>query len=664
MKKLIILFLVATLAACEDGTIWFGYQEYRDNFLIALQSDALSLDHKFSKSKNQDTLKISQKYTPDILENLPKGIAMQWKISEKATLKVGGKPLTKKDKIPFIQKKNTQVFTQVLSVFSEEGKERKYPVKITVQKIKFPLFVAGFAAGKFQEKDIVPKIKNMQKGYTLKTFDKISAPAVAKISADKKSIVFLKIGKFRADFTLQHAKFKDIKITNADFEISQKLAAEVLTFQKIAKTNQTQITTDEIYKNIQGNKKGYRLKKIVFSDPSDATVTGNAPNFQINLKKKQGIYFATITLENPIKLDAVIQKAAFQYIEKITWDREYSEDATIEDAIETKKQDFVLVGRVGSSPNYTPVLFKMNKRGDLLEQRRYAIKGRATKIIQTQDGGYFIFILRSAGVPAIIKINKSGDLVWLVRLSTNMFCHQMIKKPDGYLLVGPEARELSHSGGTLPNENFGTGNFVILKIDENARTVSKKVVPKITPSETMRVQYTPDGNFIAFSKNASGKNIVMKLDSQARQLWEKKVAITPKRIEITSAMQKSDGSYVLIAENANFSMFRKDEKAALIRLDANGNKLSENIFKVGRSLTMNFAQDGDHFVLLIPDRFSTKKFILRKFNADTNLLWERNIKSTDGRFIQDMFVVKDGYLFAGTFKRKLWMMKLDKNGEL
>ena len=117
-----------------------------------------------------------------------------------------------------------------------------------------------------------------------------------------------KTGRFTVDIILENPNYFDVAIKTATVN------ATLPTFAFTALTRDyysgKPITTAQILAQINGaTAKGYRLKSITnISDATVATVSGTAPNLQIDLKKT-GRFTADIMLENPNYFDVAIQGA-------------------------------------------------------------------------------------------------------------------------------------------------------------------------------------------------------------------------------------------------------------------------------------------------------------------------------------------------------------------
>ena len=129
--------------------------------------------------------------------------------------------------------------------------------------------------------------------------------------ADKKSLSFVKIGRFTATLILEHDTKADVTLTKASFEIT-KGTAEKLTFK--ANFQETFVsggsfTEAEIFNNVQGTKTGYKIKEVSNLNPYGYVLFANEKKSLSFVKP--GSFTATIVLEHNTKADATITNARF-----------------------------------------------------------------------------------------------------------------------------------------------------------------------------------------------------------------------------------------------------------------------------------------------------------------------------------------------------------------
>ena len=92
----------------------------------------------------------------------------------------------------------------------------------------------------------------------------------------------------------------------------EKTTAESLRFNKRTKKFATggKFTTADILAGVQGTKTDYTVKNITTISPNIVTFSSSAKT--LNFNSRAGSFNATIILEHPTKLDATIQKCAFE----------------------------------------------------------------------------------------------------------------------------------------------------------------------------------------------------------------------------------------------------------------------------------------------------------------------------------------------------------------
>ena len=146
---------------------------------------------------------------------------------------------------------------------------------------------------------ILAQIAGAKSGYQLKSIV-LSSTSAAQVEgkAPDLTIKIKGVGDFTATLVLAKADYLDATITNCVFKITDQKQSPVLTALplQVVYGNNKVISTKEILGKVQGNKQGYTLKDITFSDNLYAERIGSKPNLQIRLKKA-GTFTVILVLE-------------------------------------------------------------------------------------------------------------------------------------------------------------------------------------------------------------------------------------------------------------------------------------------------------------------------------------------------------------------------------
>ena len=165
--------------------------------------------------------------------------------------------------------------------------------------------------------DIFKQIPEKEKAnYILKSIaidDKYKAFVEVKGTAPNFSLTLKKFGSFKADITLSKTDYLDVAITGATFNYK----SATLTFPKF-KTPQTILTKNDIFKQIQGDKRGYTLTKIAVADTHYADV--NPTTYSLTLKK-DGTFAVTLTLEKAVAQKTLNGQIEYRPKPALTFDK-------------------------------------------------------------------------------------------------------------------------------------------------------------------------------------------------------------------------------------------------------------------------------------------------------------------------------------------------------
>ncbi len=216
-------------------------------------------------------------------------------------------------------------------------------------------------------------------------------------------------------------------------------------------------------------------------------------------------------------------------------------------------------------------VLKLDNNGTIQWQTTTGFLGvdQAFSLTQTTDGGIFVGGIldvtssngegnslaktqHAGGDYWAIKLNSNGDIEWRNYFGgTNTdTCYDVVETTDGYILVGS-----SDSTDVDINNNKGSYDFWIIKIDNAGNLLWEKNFGGTEIDEARAITKTNDGNFIIvgdtrsndqdISINNGGADLwVIKINNDGELLWEKNFGGS--NFDVARSINKtSDGGYVI-----------------------------------------------------------------------------------------------------------------------
>nr|WP_251040644.1 T9SS type A sorting domain-containing protein [Chryseobacterium sp. ISL-6] len=243
-------------------------------------------------------------------------------------------------------------------------------------------------------------------------------------------------------------------------------------------------------------------------------------------------------------------------------------------------------------------LVRINEFGDELWQKTLgtSAKEEARAVVQTTDLGFFVAgnVQNSAkGYGSkdvlIIKLDKNGK-----ELSQSLFggrgndeVEKMIPTRDGGALLGIYSR--SSAGGSKQTENFGEGDYWIVKLDKSGKVEWEKNFGGKGDDHLRTLALTSNGYIIggeSRSERSGNKTIgieegtdlwLISLDERGDEEWQKSYNFKNRDIlmgmsVIHSADDKTKGLLLGGYTQAEGRIEANDEKFWMLYLDQNGNE--------------------------------------------------------------------------------------------
>jgi hypothetical protein len=234
-------------------------------------------------------------------------------------------------------------------------------------------------------------------------------------------------------------------------------------------------------------------------------------------------------------------------------------------------------------------IIKLNAGGGQQWQKTIGGSGqeKLQSIYQTKDGGYILGGSSSSDKSGdktmnsygnldywVVKLNQDGGIEWQQTIGGKYFdelrsIEQTLDK--GYILGGYSN---SPKSGNKSDDNFGAGDYWIIKLDKSGNIDWQKTIGGNKDDELSVVHQSYDKGFlIGGSSNSSssfekkvGNSIgtdfwVLKLDEEGRTLWQETYNIGKVDI-LTSLVENSDHSILLggYAKSESTSSSKSDDK--------------------------------------------------------------------------------------------------------
>ena len=330
---------------------------------------------------------------------------------------------------------------------------------------------------------------------------------------------------------------------------------------------------------------------------------------------------------------------------------------------EEKRQDFWII--------------KINKNGNIEWDEAFGENGPdiANSIIQTKDGGYavagFIWTIYAGKQDIwIIKLDENGNKEWdkTFDKDKNDVAYSIIQTKDGGYAIA------ASTGFKL----WGEANCWVIKLDAKGNMEWENSFGGTGWDEIFSIVQTKDGSFVTtgcvWSKGAGRGDIhVAKLDKNGDLLWDKTFGGN-ENDEAYSIIQTDDEGYAV----TGFTVLEDtgDRDIWVIKLDKAGNKIwDKTLGGASEDWANSIVQTEDEGYMVAGWTKSmgagkTDVWIV-KLDKNGDLLWDKTFGGSENDEAHSIVQTEDrGYAIAGWTKSKrtgnsdVWILKLDENGNL
>lgn len=278
-------------------------------------------------------------------------------------------------------------------------------------------------------------------------------------------------------------------------------------------------------------------------------------------------------------------------------------------------------------------LVKVNSNGVVQWDKTIggSLNDEASKVIQTQDGGFAIIGRSSSDISGektensqgladywIVKVNETGTIQWQNTIGGNDWenAEVIIQTTDGGYLVG--GNSLSNISGDKTEDSNGEMDIWILKLNSNGDIVWQNTIGGSGSDTCRSIRQTNDGGYIIAATSNSGISgdktenslggtdyWILKLDGNGNIAWQN--TIGGNGFETATDVQQTNGGYVVTGYSDT---------------DVNGDKTDPT------------NGGGDYWVLKLD-------------NSGQNILWQNSLGGSDGDFSDNITETADGFFIVG-----------------
>ena len=280
-------------------------------------------------------------------------------------------------------------------------------------------------------------------------------------------------------------------------------------------------------------------------------------------------------------------------------------------------------------------------------------------VISTSDGyligGYYIIMHTGSGA-ILIKTDFDGNEVWNRTYEGDLHISSMIAVSDGYVITGNKPYQIGY-------ENM---NAFLAKIDRNGNMIWCKDYGGRYGTESNSVIPVRGGYVLAGMFGRSSLSGVytdaylVRTDPDGNEVWNRTYGGPGYDDAFTAIIASGDGYVIACMTNGS---------TWLIKTDPEGNEIWNSTYGTGWGDSMVNASDG--YVLVVNpgsvDHARFTDFYLIKTDADGNKVWDRELgkyQSCSLAAVPDGYVLAGGIDISGNFTYQIYLMKIDRNGNL
>jgi len=407
------------------------------------------------------------------------------------------------------------------------------------------------------------------------------------------------------------------------------------------------------------------------------------------------IYFKFFLKKEPItsKYEEIILNQPLKIEEPFKFERVYGEKENDDLAVfinETYDGGYVVIGNTGGfidgKYDQNMYIMKLDGNGNKIDERIYGEQEviNITSVKNTSNFGYIVAgSIRSDALKKedfyIIKFDRSFNKVWAKKYgdeNLDEHAHSITATSDGgYIFVGESTTyDIKRS--------YPLGDVHIMKLDNKGNKIWERVFGDKDFFDTASsIQETSDGGYIiaGYTESFTPGNFdfyIIKLDKNGNTRWEKNYG--KEFNDYAFYIQETPDRGYIVSGNTEY--FDKEKKGFLIgiltiKLDKNGDKISEKIYKMKNSNLsglVKLTSNGGYTILGNVTTLDTiKNYIyILKLDKNGNKIWEKTYGGKGHDFARSFQLTSDGgYIVLGASdyycidKFDFYIIRLDENGD-
>jgi hypothetical protein len=283
------------------------------------------------------------------------------------------------------------------------------------------------------------------------------------------------------------------------------------------------------------------------------------------------------------------------------------------------------------------------------------------------NGGSIICGTNGNGLPAVAKIDASGNVTWSENLNLDIYMHEPVATSIGELSGGGYYVLITDEW--YANYYYGNIPYVLVKLNSSGNVTSTKVYYTTFPAyiywqSRPRVKQLSNGNFI-FNMSLWQDMGVFMTDNAGNLQWSRTITNDTLKNPSLDISICSDGGVIALGKRNN--------DMHLVKMDVYGNILWSRIFADhGNSYTRGKdvikTADGKMVIagLTGDTTGSVKMGFLMKIDNNGNISWFKNYYNTSEQpcFSKVVELPNSDLMVSGSDNTHLIMAKMDANGNL
>ncbi|MEM3112708.1 MAG: choice-of-anchor D domain-containing protein, partial [Candidatus Anstonellales archaeon] len=309
-------------------------------------------------------------------------------------------------------------------------------------------------------------------------------------------------------------------------------------------------------------------------------------------------------------------------------------------------------------------------------------KLRVRTLKQTSEGGYLLAGNNyTTGDIWIMKIDGDGNIQWKKSFGGSKIDEvEYIQQTSdgGYLLAGNTS-------------SFGVGNvdFWIIKLDKNGEIIWQNTYGGDAGETTNSILETSDGYVVAGWSGSlwPADTWILKLNkNDGRIIWQKAYGFEAyynyRGESISEIREIPEENGFIVAGVVNTVTSPIYWWPRVFKIDKNGDVIWNKIYKDNESheKVYSILPLSDSGYIMVGSSFSinspySKNIWIMKLNSDGTIAWKKNYPSSTYGYIEEKLSIEEtidkGYILSGStripltdFRSKIWVLKLDSNGEI